>query len=68
MRSMVGRHKRLTAALWAAFFFVYLWLGMLAVDVSGPEAFILAALLGAAIYLFIWVGLQDDPARNPWAR
>jgi hypothetical protein len=41
---------------------------MLAVDVSGPEALILAALLGAAIYLFIWIGLEDDPARNPWAR
>jgi carbon monoxide dehydrogenase subunit G len=68
MRSMVGRHKRLTAALWATFFFVYLWLGMLAVDVSGPEAFIVSALLGAAIYLFIWIGLDDDPARNPWAR
>jgi carbon monoxide dehydrogenase subunit G len=68
MRSMVGRHKRFTAALWATFFFVYLWLGMLAVDVSGPEALILAALLGAAIYLFIWRGLEDDPAGNPWAR
>ena len=67
MRSMVGRHKRLTAGLWAAFFFVYLWLGMLAVGVSGPEAFVVSALLGAAIYLFIWVGLEDDPARNPWA-
>jgi hypothetical protein len=68
MRSMVGRHKRLTAALWATFFFVYLWLGMLAIDVSGLEAFIVSALLGAAIYLFIWIGLEDDPARNPWAR
>jgi carbon monoxide dehydrogenase subunit G len=68
MRSMVGRHKRVTAALWATFFFVYLWLGMLAIDVSGLEAFIVSALLGAAIYLFIWIGLEDDPARNPWAR
>jgi uncharacterized protein len=68
MRSMVGRHKRLTAALWATFFFLYLWLGMLAIDVSGPAAFIFSALLGAAIYLFIWIGLDDDPARNPWAR
>ena len=55
MRSMVGRHKRLTAALWASFFFLYLWLGMLAVDVSGPTAFIFAALLGGAIYLFVWI-------------
>jgi uncharacterized protein len=60
MRSLAGRHKRLTAALWASFFFVYLWLGMLAVDVSGPSAFILSALLGGAIYLFIWAGLSDD--------
>jgi uncharacterized protein len=60
MRSLVGRHKRLTAVLWATFFFVYLWLGMLAVDVSGQSAFILSALLGGAIYLFIWAGLSDD--------
>jgi uncharacterized protein len=68
MRSMVSRHKRLTAALWATFFFLYLWLGMLAIGVSGPAAFIFSALLGAAIYLFIWIGLDEDPARNPWAR
>ena len=69
MRSMVGRHKRLSAALWATFFFLYLWLGMLAVDVSGPSAFILSALLGGVIYLVIWIGLEDDPARRrPWVR
>ena len=68
MRSMVGRHKRLTAALWAVFFFVYLWLGMLAVGVSGPTAFVLSALLGGSIFLFIWVCLEDDPGRNPSAR
>jgi carbon monoxide dehydrogenase subunit G len=64
MRNMLARHKRLTAALWATFFFLYLWLGMLAVDVSGPSAFILSALLGGAIYLFIWVCLEDDRARR----
>jgi carbon monoxide dehydrogenase subunit G len=64
MRNMLARHTRLTAALWAAFFFVYLWLGMLAVDVSGPSAFILSALLGGAIYLFIWAGLGDGRARR----
>lgn len=69
MRNMLARHTRLAAALWAAFFFVYLWLGMLAVDVSGPSAFILSALLGGAIYLFIWACLGDDPGRRrPWAR
>jgi carbon monoxide dehydrogenase subunit G len=64
MRNMLARHTRLTAALWAAFFFIYLWLGMLAVDVSGPSAFILSALLGGAIYLFIWAGLGDGRARR----
>lgn len=64
MRTMLARHTRLTAALWAAFFFVYLWIGMLAVDVSGPSAFILSALLGGAIYLFIWAGLGDGRARR----
>jgi uncharacterized protein len=64
MRNMLARHTRLTAALWATFFFVYLWLGMLAVDVSGPSAFILSALLGGAIYLFIWAGLAGGRARR----
>ena len=64
MRSMLARHTRLTAALWAAFFFIYLLLGMLAVDVSGPSAFVLSALLGGAIYLFIWAGLADRRARR----
>jgi len=64
MRNMLARHTRLTAALWATFFFVYLWLGMLAVDVSAPTAFILPALLGGAIYLFIWAGLAGGRARR----
>ena len=53
LRSAVGRHRRLTAGLWASFFFAYLWLGMVAVDVSGVLAFVLAALLGVGIYLFV---------------
>jgi uncharacterized protein len=63
MRSMVGRHTRLSAGLWATLFFLYLWLGMLAVDVSGPSAFVFSALLGGAIFLFIWAGLADGDAR-----
>jgi hypothetical protein len=60
MRNTLGRHTRLSAGLWASFFFVYLWLGMVAVDISGLSAFLLSALLGAAIFLFIWKGLVDD--------
>ena len=65
MRNTLARHTRLSAALWATFFFVYLWLGMLAVGVSGPTAFVLSALLGGTIYLFIWACLVDDPGRRP---
>ena len=68
MRNTLARHKRLTAALWATFFFLYLWLGMLAIDVAGPNAFIFSALIAGAIYLYIWICNEDDPARRPWAR
>jgi uncharacterized protein len=60
MRNTLGRHTRLSAGLWASLFFVYLWLGLVAVDISGLSAFVLSALLGAAIFVFIWKGLADD--------
>jgi uncharacterized protein len=67
MRSMLARHKNVTAFIWAAFFFVYLWLGMLAVDVSGANAFIFSALLGGAIYLFVRICTDDDRSwRRRW--
>jgi hypothetical protein len=45
--------KGVQAFLWAAFFFLYLWLGMLAVGVSAASAFIFAAILAFAIFLFV---------------
>jgi carbon monoxide dehydrogenase subunit G len=69
MRSMLARHKNVTALMWASFFFLYLWLGMLAVDVSGANAFIFSALLAAAIYLFVRTCSEEDPGRRrQWAR
>jgi hypothetical protein len=70
MRSALARHKRLTALLWASFFFLYLWLGMLAVGVSRASGLIFAAVLGAAIFVFIRICSEDDPGvwRRPWAR
>jgi hypothetical protein len=41
------------AFVWALFFFVLLWLGMLALDVSGATALILSLLSGGAIFLFV---------------
>jgi carbon monoxide dehydrogenase subunit G len=69
LRSGLARHKGVTAFLWASLFFLYLWLGMLAVGVSGAVAFIFSALLGGAIFLFVRICSEDDPAgRRPWAR
>ena len=40
---------------------LYLWLGMMAVDVSSATAFILAAVFGFVSFLFIRICSEDDP-------
>jgi hypothetical protein len=61
--------KGLQAFLWAFFFFLYLWLGMLAVDVSGGTAFIFAGILAGGIFLLVRIYGEDDPsARRPRPR
>lgn len=47
------------AFLWALFFFLYLWIGMLAVAVSQGTAFILAGVAGVIIFLFVRVRGED---------
>jgi hypothetical protein len=39
--------------VWAVVFFLFLWLGMLAVGVSGGTAFLIALLAGVGIFLFV---------------
>jgi hypothetical protein len=41
------------AFVWAALFFVILWLGMLAVGVAGGTALILSLVSSGAIFLFV---------------
>ena len=41
--------------MWAVIFFLILWVGMLAVGVSGATAFILSLVSAAAIFLFVRV-------------
>ena len=41
------------AFVWAVFFFLLLWLGMLAVGVSGATALILSLVSSGAIFLFV---------------
>ncbi len=38
---------------WSVVFFLYMWLGALAVDVPGGIAFILSLVAAAAIFLFV---------------
>ena len=39
--------------LWAVFFGLFVWLGLLAIATSAATAFIFGALAGAAIFLFV---------------
>lgn len=41
------------AFFWAVFFFLLLWLGMLALSVSGATALIVSLLAAGAIFLFV---------------
>jgi hypothetical protein len=43
------------AFAWAVFFFLLLWVGMLALDVSGATALILSLVSSGAIFLFVRV-------------
>ena len=43
------------AFTWAVFFFVLLWVGILALGVSGATALILSLISACAIFLFVRV-------------
>jgi hypothetical protein len=49
------------AFVWAFVFFLILWIGMLAVGVSGGTAFILSLVAAGAIFLFVRVYGDDTP-------
>jgi hypothetical protein len=53
-----------TSFLWAFGLGLYLWLGMLAVGVSKPTAFILAAVAAFLIFLYVRVYGEDEPRRG----
>ena len=50
------------AFAWGLFFFLLLWIGMLAVGVSNATAFVLSLLSGAAIFLFVRLRGDSPPA------
>ena len=54
------------AFLWAVFFFLLLWVGMLALGRLEATALILSLLAGGAIFLFVRLRGEDRPAgREP---
>ena len=53
--------KGVSAFLWAFGFFLYLWLGAMAIGVDGMTSFILSAVAGRAIFLYIRLYGEDRP-------
>jgi len=49
--------------LWGAGLGLFIWLGLLAVDVSGATAFIIGAVSAAAIFLFVRIYGEEELRR-----
>jgi hypothetical protein len=56
--------RGVTSFLWAVGLGLYLWLGMLAIGVSGATAFIFSVL--AACVIFLYVRLYGGEEVRPW--
>ncbi len=41
------------AFVWSVVFFLFMWLGALAIDVPGGPAFVISLVAAAAIFLFV---------------
>ena len=50
---MPSINQGVQAFLWAVFFFLLLWIGMLALEVSSATALILSLVAAGAIFLFV---------------
>jgi carbon monoxide dehydrogenase subunit G len=69
MQSWLARHKGLTSSVWAFVFFLWVWLGLQAVDVPRATAFIFGALVGFASFFFIRICSEENPdLRRLWVR
>ena len=54
----------ITSFLWAFFFFVFIWIGGIAVGFGGAVTFIVGIVAGFLIFLFIRLYGEDEP-RTP---
>ena len=48
---------------WSVVFFLFMWLGGLAVGVSGALAFVVSLVAAAAIFVFVRLRGGDSPGR-----
>ena len=56
------------AGAWAVFFFLLLWIGMLALGVSRATALILSLVSAGAIFLFVRLRGEDRPGERSRSR
>ena len=56
------------AGVWAVFFFLLLWVGMLALGVSRATALILSLVSAGAIFLFVRLRGEDRPGERSGSR
>ena len=54
--------------LWGLFFGVFLWLGMVAIEISAATAFIFGALGAGAVFLFVRRFGQNEPRQATSSR
>ena len=52
------------AFVWSIVFFLYMWLGALAVDVPGGIAFVVSLVAAAGIFLFVRLRGGSGPPRR----
>jgi hypothetical protein len=55
--------KGVQSFLWALFFFLYLFLGMLAIGIAKGNALIFSALAGFGIFFYIRIFGEESPRR-----
>jgi hypothetical protein len=51
--------------VWGLVFGLYVWLGMLAVGVSGATSFIVGCVVGAGTFLYVRIYGVEQPRRPP---
>jgi len=49
---------------WSVVFFLYMWLGALAIDVPGGVAFVVSLVAAGAIFLFVRTRGDSRPGRR----